>query len=75
VVINHVPDTAIYETVEPIYESWPGWPERSTYQARAWAALPETAQRYLKRIEELVSVPIRYVSVGPEREEMFEITG
>ncbi len=72
-VINHVPDTPIYQTVEPIYESWPGWPENSTNQARAWRELPETAQRYLKRIEELVGAPIKYVSVGPERAEMFEV--
>ena len=70
-VIKHVPDTPIYETVEPIYESWPGWPANSTHRARAWADLPETAQRYLKRIEELAGVPIQYVSVGPKREEMF----
>lgn len=70
-IIQHVPDTPIYETVEPIYESWPGWPENSTAQARAWADLPAAAQNYLKRIEELTGVPIRYISVGPKREEMF----
>lgn len=70
--ISHIPDTPIYETVEPIYETWPGWPENSTNSARSWADLPETAQNYLLRIEALVGVPIRYVSVGPEREEMFE---
>ena len=72
-IIDYVPDTPIYETVEPIYESWPGWPENSTNQARSWSDLPETAQKYLKRIEELTRVPIQYVSVGPEREEMFSI--
>lgn len=72
-VINHVPDTPIYETVEPIYESWPGWPENSTNQARAWRELPNAARRYLKRLEELVGAPIKYVSVGPERAEMFEV--
>lgn len=73
--IQNVPDTPIYETVEPIYESWPGWPANSTASARAWADLPATAQRYLRRIEELIGVPIRYVSVGPKREEMFEVEG
>ncbi|MFN8455425.1 MAG: adenylosuccinate synthase [Anaerolineae bacterium] len=71
--IQNVPDTPIYETVEPIYESWPGWPENSTASARTWVDLPETAQRYLRRIQELIGVPIRYVSVGPKREEMFEM--
>ncbi|MBI1881026.1 MAG: adenylosuccinate synthase [Chloroflexi bacterium] len=70
-IIQHVPDTPIYETVEPIYESWPGWPKNSTTKARAWADLPETAQRYLKRIEELAGISIHYISVGPKREEMF----
>lgn len=73
--IQNVPDTPIYETVEPIYESWPGWPKNSTASARVWADLPATAQRYLRRIEELIGVPIRYVSVGPKREEMFEVEG
>lgn len=71
--IQHVPDTPVYETVEPVYESWPGWPENGTNQARSWAELPATAQRYLKRIEELVRVPIRYVSVGPKRDEMLTV--
>jgi adenylosuccinate synthase len=73
--IDHVPDTPIYETVEPIYEKWSGWPEQSTQTARAWTDLPEEAQQYLKRIEDLVDVPIKYVSVGPEREEMFTVAG
>ncbi len=72
-VITHVPDTPVYETVEPVYESWPGWPENSTNTARSWAELPQTAQRYLKRIETLTGVPIEYVSVGPERDEMFTV--
>ena len=72
-VLNHVPDTPLYQTVEPIYENWPGWPEHSTNTVRTWTDLPDGAQRYLKRIEELVGVPIKYVSVGPEREEMFEL--
>jgi adenylosuccinate synthase len=72
-ILNHVPDTPLYQTVEPIYENWPGWPEHSTNTVRTWTDLPDGAQRYLKRIEELVGVPIKYVSVGPEREEMFEL--
>ncbi len=72
--IRHVPDTPLYETVEPVYESWPGWPEKTSQKARAWSDLPEPARQYLRRIEELVGVPIRYVSVGPKREEMFKVT-
>ncbi len=74
-VINYVPDTPIYETIEPIYETMPGWPENSTRQARAWSDLPPAAQRYLRRVEELADVPLKYVSVGPEREAMFQVAG
>ena len=72
-IINHVPDTPIYETVEPVYESWPGWPQNSTHRARSWAELPAAAQNYLKRLETLTGVPITFVSVGPERDEMFTV--
>ncbi|RME73174.1 MAG: adenylosuccinate synthetase, partial [Chloroflexi bacterium] len=71
-VIHHVPDTPVYETVEPVYETWPGWPEGATAAARCWEDLPENAQNYLNRLETLAGVQIRYVSVGPEREAMFE---
>jgi len=71
--INHVPDTPIYQTVEPVYETMPGWPAHSTCQARAWSDLPVNAQKYLRRIEKLAGVPLKYVSVGPGREEMLEL--
>ena len=53
---------------EPIYEEMPGWKE-STVGAKSLAALPANARAYIKRIEELVGVPIDMVSTGPDREE------
>jgi adenylosuccinate synthase len=53
---------------EPIYEEMPGWTE-STVGAKSLAALPATARAYIKRIEELVGVPVDMVSTGPDREE------
>ncbi len=53
---------------EPIYEEMPGWTE-TTVGARSLAALPANARAYVKRIEELVGVPIDMVSTGPDREE------
>ena len=55
--------------MEPVYETWPGWGV-STGEVRVWDQLPANAQAYLRRIEELARVPIRYVSVGPRREQM-----
>ena len=67
--IDYVPDTAILETVEPVYETWQGWDEPTT-GVRHWDDLPENAKKYLKRIEELAGVPLAFVSVGAEREAM-----
>jgi adenylosuccinate synthase len=72
-VVTRMPDPATLEAVEPVYETWPGW-ERPTTEARRWETLPAEAQRYLRRIEELTGAPIRWVSVGPEREAMIKKT-
>ena len=53
---------------EPIYEEMPGWSE-STVGAKTLDALPANARAYVKRIEQLIGVPIDMVSTGPDREE------
>ncbi|MEM7278417.1 MAG: adenylosuccinate synthase [Pseudomonadota bacterium] len=55
-----------FAEVEPVYEDLPGWTE-STYGITDYAALPENARRYLKRIEEIVESPIDIISTGPDR--------
>lgn len=57
-----------FEACEPIYEEMPGWKE-STVGAKRMEDLPANARAYLKRIEELVGVPIDIVSTGPDRNE------
>ena len=71
-VIDYLPDTAGQERAEPIYESWPGWRQETT-NIRSWDNLPANAQQYLRRIEELAGAPLRYVSVGPEREQLITL--
>ncbi len=53
---------------EAIYEEMPGW-EGTTVGAKSMDALPTAARAYIKRIEELVGVPVDMVSTGPDREE------
>jgi adenylosuccinate synthase len=53
---------------KPVYETMAGWKE-STVGAKSLDALPANARAYIKRIEELVGVPIDMVSTGPDREE------
>ena len=52
----------------PIYEEMPGWTE-TTVGVQSLEALPANARAYVKRIEQLVGVPIDMVSTGPDREE------
>jgi adenylosuccinate synthase len=56
------------EQCKPVYEVMPGWSE-STVGAKTFDALPAAAQNYIKRLEELVEVPIDIISTGPDREE------
>jgi len=58
----------LLEACRPIYEEWEGWSENID-GIRKKENLPRATQNYLKRIEELVHVPIGIISVGPDREE------
>ena len=62
---------ALLERCEPIYEEHAGW-EGPIAEARSWNELPSSARRYLERVEELVGVPIRRVSVGQDRDQILE---
>ena len=57
------------ERLEPVYETLEGWC-RSTSAARRLADLPPQARAYLDRIQDLVQVPITYVSVGHRRDQI-----
>jgi adenylosuccinate synthase len=54
---------------EPIYETLPGW-EQDIQQIRSWEELPARARDYIQRIEGLVNLPVRMISVGPERNQI-----
>jgi adenylosuccinate synthase len=53
---------------EPVYEEHPGWQE-STLGVKSFDKLPMAAQKYLRRLEELVGAPIAIISTGPDRVE------
>ena len=67
--IKFVPSTIKeFERCEPVYEEMPGWEEDITKVA-SFEELPQAAQNYLRRIEELVGAPIAIFSVGPDRDQ------
>jgi adenylosuccinate synthase len=55
-------------TAVPVYESLPGW-NADLSSARGLADLPETARRYIERIEREAVCPVVLVSVGSRRDE------
>ena len=57
---------------EPVYEELPGWDEDITH-IRSFNDLPLEACDYILRLEELAGIPIRTVSVGPERSQVIHI--
>jgi len=68
-VIDHVPsELEVLNSAEPVYEELDGW-ETEIKGVRNFSDLPVNAQRYLRRIEELIGTNIVMVSVGSERNE------
>ncbi|QNT79000.1 adenylosuccinate synthase [Entomobacter blattae] len=59
---------AAQRRVEPVYEVMKGW-KSTTYGAKSWADLPAEAIKYIRRIEELVEVPVTLLSTSPERDD------
>lgn len=56
----------ILSNCRPVYEEFPGWPE-DLGPVREYRELPGNARRYLERLEELVGLKIKLLSLGRER--------
>ncbi len=54
---------------EAVYEEVKGWSE-DVSSVRKINDLPQAAREYLNRIEALIGLPIKMISVGPEREQI-----
>lgn len=52
----------------PVYEELEGWRSDITH-CRTFDELPQQAQAYINRLEELAGIPITVVSVGPDRDQ------
>lgn len=70
VILKKMPSTlAELAKCKPIYETLPGW-QRDTSGCRTFEELPENAQKYILRLEELCGLPVAMVAVGPDREQI-----
>jgi adenylosuccinate synthase len=59
-------DLAPYEAD---YQVLPGW-EADLMDARTWLDLPPEARTYIQAIESLSGLPVKWISVGPERDQV-----
>jgi adenylosuccinate synthase len=66
--LSRPPQAAVdFEGLVPVYEDMPGWTE-NTADITDMNLLPANALAYLKRIEQLLGIPIDMLSTGPERD-------
>ncbi len=61
-----------FARMEPIYETFPGWQQPTTFCKEA-KELPNQAQGYLNFLAKSLEVPIALVSVGPKRDQTIVI--
>ena len=65
---NFPSDLAILDKCQPVYEELPGW-HKETSTIRHIKQLPSQAQRYIARLEELLSCHMSIISVGASRDQ------
>ncbi|KAG0286016.1 hypothetical protein BGZ98_005254, partial [Dissophora globulifera] len=63
---------SLLERVEVVYETVPGW-KTDISKCRVFEDLPVNAQKYIRRIEDLCGVPVEWIGVGVDREDMVVI--
>lgn len=63
------PIPAVLQNASPRYIEMKGWDDDIS-KVRDFDKLPDNARKYVLKIEELVGYPVKYVSVGPERESL-----
>ena len=67
--IDYMPSATDLYRVEPVYEVMDGW-KTSTKGIRSYENLPENAKKYIELIEDYTGVKVKYIGVGPARDEI-----
>ncbi len=57
-----------------MYTELPGWRTDIT-GCRTWTDLPAEARAYIEFVEDRAGVPIEWISVGPERQQVVSRNG
>ena len=69
---NFPADIDVLENCEPVYEEVSGWME-DTSKVRDVKDLPGKAMDYIRRIEEIIGLKVKMISVGPERSQIIRL--
>lgn len=56
------------ETIDPVYQSFPGW-KCNINNIRTYKDFPQELKNYVEFIEQQTGVPVKIISVGPDRAE------
>lgn len=70
-IVDKFPTTRLLYEAKPEYIELPGWEEDIT-GIRNFFDLPKNAQKYVLKIEELIGLRIKYISVGPVRDQLIK---
>ncbi|MGC9342408.1 MAG: adenylosuccinate synthase, partial [Bacteroidales bacterium] len=63
---------SIEEGIEPVYKELPGW-QRSLVDTRKVEEFPRELTNYIAFLEAELGVPVTFVSVGPDREQIIRL--
>lgn len=69
---HRFPVPALLDRATPVLEMMPGW-RRDISSVRRFSDLPTNAQNYVLQIEAWLEVPVKWVSVGPRREDIIAL--
>ncbi len=64
---------SIDENIEPVYKELPGW-NTSLVDVRNVDGFPPQFKAYIDFLEKELQVPVRFVSVGPDREQIIQLS-
>lgn len=70
--IAEVPYQMMHAPIEPVYEHFKGWNTNIT-QLKEAASLPTNMSSYIAFINQFINAPVKYVSNGPEREQIITL--
>ncbi|TBL67919.1 adenylosuccinate synthase [Paenibacillus thalictri] len=66
------PPTALLDDAKPVYEYLPGW-KCDLSGIRDFDSLPDEAKQYIRFIEDRIGASIKWIGVGPRREDMIRL--